>query len=176
MSPNSPTEGPAQIFTVGYGNRTPEQLFDLIKARGCGYLVDVRSVPYSSYHKDFNRESLERCCDDFGLKYLYLGDQVGGKPDPEDLDELDRADYKLMAQKPRFLEGVERLETAQKKGISLALMCAELRPETCHRTKLIGEVLRNRGVELVHIDEDAKLLSQSEVLKRLDNGQEDLFG
>ena len=163
------------LFSLGYGNRSPEQLFDLVKAQKCNYLADVRSAPYSSYHKDFNRETLERMCADYGLNYLYLGDQLGGKPSSDDLDELDRADYTKMAQKPNFVEGIDRLENAQKKGISVALMCAELRPETCHRTKLIGEALAARGITLYHIDEASNLLDQSEALQRLTGGQDDLF-
>lgn len=138
-------------------------------------MIDVRSVPYSSYHNQYNRENLEQSCAEFGLKYLFLGEQLGGKPGEADLDQFGRADYKKMAKNPDFIEGITRLEVAQKKGISLALMCAELRPETCHRSKLIGAALCDRGIELVHIDEGAKLLSQTEALKRLDSGQDDLF-
>ncbi len=163
------------LFTLGYGNRSPVQLFDLVKARECNYLADVRSAPYSSYHKEFNRENLERMCREYGLKYLYLGDQLGGKPNTDDLDEQGHANYKVMAQKPSFIEGIDRLEIAQKKGVSVALMCAELRPESCHRTKLIGESLAARGITLYHIDEASELLDQSGIMQRLTGGQDDLF-
>ncbi len=176
MSPNPPAESPGQIFTVGYGNRTPEQLFDLVKSNGCVYLIDVRSMPYSKYHTEYNRETLEDTAIGFGVTYLYLGEQLGGKPNEDELDELGRVDYKEMAKKPKFEEGLQRLIKARELGHSVVLMCAELRPETCHRAKLVGEALQERGVELVHIDEDAKLLSQQDALRRLDSGQDDLFG
>lgn len=175
MADTSRTQGKSMLFTLGYGNRSPVQLFDLIKARECNYLADVRSAPYSSYHKEFNRETLERECTDYGLKYLYLGDQLGGKPNADDLDEQGHASYKKMAQKPNFIEGIDRLETAQEKGVSVALMCAELRPESCHRAKLIGESLAARGITLYHIDEAGKLLNQSDAMQRLTGGQDDLF-
>jgi uncharacterized protein (DUF488 family) len=175
MSPNSPTEKPAQIFTLGYGNRAPEQLFDLVKSNGCGYLIDVRSMPYSKYHKEYNRETLEQTAAEYGVKYLYLGDQLGGKPSEDELDELGRPDYIHMAEKPSFEQGLDRLIKARELGIPVVLLCAELRPETCHRTRLIGASLSERAVELVHIDEDENLLTQSEVSQRLDSGQDDLF-
>jgi len=166
---------PPQIFTVGYGNRSPAQIFDLLKSNSCGYLIDVRSAPYSSYHKEYNRETLERNCQDYGLKYLFMGDQLGGKPKSDEFDDLGRADYTKMAAQPRFQAGMDRLIKAKTMGIPVALLCAELRPETCHRTRLIGISLAERGIELVHIDEAGKLLSQSDALLRLDDGQEDLF-
>lgn len=175
MADTGPAQAKSMLFTLGYGNRSPVQLFDLVKARGCNYLADVRSAPYSSYHKEFNRESLERKCRDYGLKYLYLGDQLGGKPNTGELDEQGHANYKKMAQKSNFTEGIDRLETAQEKGVSVALMCAELRPESCHRAKLIGESLAARGITLYHIDEAGKLLDQSEAMQRLTGGQDDLF-
>lgn len=175
MADTSPARAIPMLFTLGYGNRSPVQLFDLVKARGCNYLADVRSAPYSSYHKEFNRESLELQCRDYGLNYLYLGDQLGGKPNAGDLDELGHANYKQMAKKPNFIEGIDRLEAAQEKGVSVALMCAELRPESCHRAKLIGESLAARGITLYHIDEAGKLLDQSDTMLRLTGGQDDLF-
>ena len=175
MSSISATGKLPQIYSVGYGNRTTEQLFDLVKSNDCRYLIDVRSIPYSRYQQEYNRESLEKACIDFGLNYLYLGHQLGGKPAEHDQDKLGRPDYLKMSINPIFEEGLQRLIKALELGHSVMLMCAELRPETCHRTKLIGVALFNSGVELVHIDENAKLSSQSEVLRRLDNRQNDLF-
>lgn len=175
MSLHSLTPSAAQIFTVGYGNRTPEQLFDLVKSNGCGYLIDVRSSPYSRHHKQYNQQVLEQSSAEYGVKYLYLGEQLGGKPDTGQVDELGRADYGKMAQNPAFKEGLERLLKAAELAIPVALLCAELRPETCHRTGLIGEQLSRRGIQLVHIDEHGKLCVQSAVVQRLKTAQEDLF-
>ena len=164
------------LYSIGYGNRTPVQLFDLVKSFNCSYLVDVRSVPYSRYHKEFNRDALEQSCSDFGLKYLYLGEQIGGKPDSDSMrDELGLANYEAMAQTPHFLEGIARLQKANEQGLSLALMCAELKPEVCHRTNLIGNALAKIGIDLTHIDEKAQLVSHAEVLDRASGGQVDMF-
>lgn len=165
----------SKLYTIGYGNRSPEQLFDLVKTRGCSYLIDVRSIPYSSYHKAFNKEAIATSSEDYGLKYLYLGEQLGGKPSSDDLDEMGRADYVQMAEKTAFLEALERLHEAENQGLSVALMCAELRPETCHRTKLIGEALARRGITLYHIDEQGGLVDQKAAMQRLTGGQNDLF-
>lgn len=164
------------FYSIGYGNRSVVQLFDLIKSFGCSYLVDVRSVPYSKYHTQYNRENLEKSCNDFGLHYLYLGDQVGGKPPSDEFrNALGLADYELMAQTPNFVAGLTRLQNAYNKGIAVALMCAELKPEVCHRTNLIGNSLAKLGIDLVHIDESAQPISHSEALHRASGGQGDMF-
>jgi len=80
-----------------------------------------------------------------------------------------------MTQRPGFQEGIDRLKKAKSQGYSVALMCAELRPETCHRTRLIGTALSKRGLEVQHIDENANQITQSEALGRFNNGQDDLF-
>ena len=166
----------SNLYTIGYGNRTPVQLFDLVKSFGCSYLVDVRSIPYSRYHRQYNRETLAQSCSDFGLTYLYLGEQVGGKPPSKEfMNEFGGADYDRMAEMPNFIEGLSRLQKANEKGISLALMCAELRPEVCHRTNLIGNSLAKLGIELAHIDEESKLVSHADVLLRASGGQGDMF-
>ena len=47
-------------------------------------------------------------------------------------------------------------------------MCSEGKPEQCHRSKLIGELLAALGIPVVHIDENDELRSQEEVIQRAD--------
>jgi hypothetical protein len=55
-------------------------------------------------------------------------------------------------------------------------MCSEGKPEMCHRSKLIGKTLAQRGIPLAHIDESDRLISQDDVLLRQTGGQRSLFG
>ena len=71
---------------------------------------------------------------------------------------------------------VERVKKAFAQECRVALMCSEGRPEQCHRSKLIGEVLTEGGIPVMHIDDDGKLVSHSAVIARLTQGQMDLFG
>ena len=49
------------------------------------------------------------------------------------------------------------------KGFTIALMCAEKRPEDCHRCILVGHALSNLDFDVENILEDGSLESQSEV-------------
>ncbi|MCB0160946.1 MAG: hypothetical protein KDD83_22590, partial [Caldilineaceae bacterium] len=56
------------------------------------------------------------------------------------------------------------------------LMCSEGKPETCHRSKLIGKTLDEEGIPVAHIDETDTLRTQAEIIFRLTDGQLSLFG
>jgi uncharacterized protein (DUF488 family) len=49
----------------------------------------------------------------------------------------------------------------------MALMCAEIDPERCHRSRMIGEALVERGVPIAHIDADGDVLTHKAVMDRV---------
>jgi hypothetical protein len=164
------------IFTVGYGSRTMDEFSALLRSNAIGYLMDIRSVPYSRYKPEFSREALEAALVAQGIRYLYMGEQLGGQPADRSCYVDDKVSYDLLSQKPFFTEGIGRIRTAYEKRLRIVLMCSEGRPETCHRSKLIGKKLTEMGVVVRHIDENGGLLTQDEVLLKLDDGQLSLFG
>jgi uncharacterized protein (DUF488 family) len=165
------------VFSIGYGSRSVDEILRITKDLGMPHLVDVRSSPYSKFAPLFNREPLKKACDKVGLSYVFMGDQLGGKPKSNHCyNEDGRVNYNMLEIEPYFLEGMERLDKALAKGLDLMLMCSELRPEQCHRSKLIGKSLLNRGVAVKHFDESGKIVQQEEVINRITGGQQDLFG
>lgn len=164
------------IFTIGHGGRTADQFLALLEQHHIGYLIDVRSVPFSKYQPEFNQDSIEPLATAKGIQYLAMGDSLGGRPkDPTCY--LDGAvDYELCRTKDWFQKGIARLKNAASGGHRVALLCSELRPEMCHRTKLIGRELTLQGSQVVHIDETDALAEQGAVLARITGGQAQLFG
>lgn len=147
---------PSRIFTIGHSNHATEHFLALLSQHGIDVLVDVRSAPYSRYVPHFNKPNLEQALAQTPVKYLYLGRELGGRPEGDEFyDEEGHALYGMVAQTPLFLHGIERVE----RGIQqyrVALMCAEEDPATCHRTLLVGRVLREQGVEVVHVRGDGR--------------------
>ena len=176
MPTNDPSEPNIPIFTVGYGSRTLDEFSALLKSYAIGYLIDIRSVPYSRYKPEFSREALEAALVGQGVRYLYLGEQLGGQPADRSCYVDDKVSYDLLSEKAFFIEGIGRIRTAYDKRLRVALMCSEGRPETCHRSKLIGKKLKELGIVVRHIDENGGVLTQDEVLRKLDDGQLSLFG
>jgi len=138
----------AATYTIGHSSHTPEHFIELLQRHGIEVLVDVRSAPYSRYSPHFDREPLRDLVTAAAIKYLYLGDAIGGRPKDESHYDLDgHARYAKVAGSPDFLGGILRLERGADE-FRVALMCSEEDPTHCHRRLLIGRVLIERGAEL----------------------------
>lgn len=166
----------APVFTIGYGARSVDALIAVLRAHQIGFLVDVRSAPYSRFKPEFSKEALERALKQQGIRYVYLGDALGGRPADPDCYVDDKVDYERVKGNAFYQAGIERVQAAWQRGLRFVLLCSEGKPEQCHRSKLIGETLAGLGIPVLHIDEQDQLRSQEEVIQRLTGGQLSLFG
>jgi len=167
------------LYTIGHGNRKPEDFLALLKDFGIEYLIDVRSQPFSKFNPQFNQNDLKFFLERNGLKYVFMGDTIGGRPaDPTCYDDDGKVDYEMVKEKDFFLTGIDRLKKAYDKNIQVVMMCSESKPCECHRSKLIGKVLISENIVLQHIDEKGKLKDQTTVINELNKGlsEYDLFG
>lgn len=163
------------IYTIGYGNRTIETFISLLQQYGIEYVVDIRTAPYSKYNQDFSKTALQEKLTTHGIGYLFLGDQLGGKPKDEFYYTDGKVDYDKLNQAEFYQTGIARLRIALQKQYRVALMCSELKPEMCHRSKLIGQTLDQGEIVVQHIDETGLLKTQLEVINRLTQGQLSFF-
>ncbi len=168
------------IFTIGHSNLNLERFIKLLKANEIEVLVDIRSNPHSRFAPQFNKDGFKKAIHAAGIKYLFLGKEVGGKPeDPEFYDPDGFVLYSRIAESPIFLEGIERLMNGIR-NYRVVLMCSEENPAHCHRRLLVGRVLGEKGVQIHHIRGDGRLQSEDEVAREADqimkdDGQQKLF-
>ncbi|MFV6583133.1 MULTISPECIES: DUF488 domain-containing protein [Klebsiella pneumoniae complex] len=166
------------IFSIGHGARRLEEFIALLKKYHIRYVIDVRSKPRSRFHPHFNREALTLHLKEVGIRYVFMGEQLGGIPkDEQCYDEDGRVDYEKIKHKSFFHEGIERIKTAYSKNLKVVCMCSELSPCDCHRSKLIGDYLQSLGIEMQHINKKGDIISQNDVMKEVlgSNGELDLF-
>jgi uncharacterized protein (DUF488 family) len=164
------------IYTIGYGAREMDAFIAVLKSHQIDFLIDVRSKPYSRYKPDFSKQALERHLQAQGIRYVFMGDSLGGQPDDPDCYKEDgKVDYDKIRGKAFYEKGIGRLHQAWQHQLSVVLMCSEGKPEMCHRSKLIGQTLVDEGISVAHIDERDQLISQEDVLLRLNKGQPSLF-
>ncbi len=166
----------APIYTIGYGARAFDEFIAALQAQQIDYVVDVRSTPYSRFKPEFNKRELEIALRLAGIRYVFMGDQLGGQPDDRECYVDDKVVYDLVKQRAFYREGIARLQSAFGKGLRVALMCSEGKPEMCHRSKLIGASLTELDIPVMHIDEEGVLRTQAEILDELTDGQLSLFG
>lgn len=164
-----------RIFTIGYGNQSQEALIDNLAKLAISYVVDVRSSPFSRFKPEFSREPLAKSLKDRQIKYVFMGDLLGGRPEDEDCYVSGKVDYARVREKDFFTRGIGRLQKAHEQGIAVCLLCSEGQPEQCHRSKLIAAALIDAGIEVTHILPDGSLQSQAEVMTKLTSGQASLF-
>ncbi|THU36002.1 DUF488 domain-containing protein [Niastella caeni] len=167
------------LYTIGHGSRKSDDFLALLKEYDIEYLADVRSKPYSRFHPQFNQNALKLFLEQQGIRYVFMGDELGGRPaDASCYDKEGKIDYEIVKTKDFFKRGIERLKTAYNKDVNLAIMCSERNPCECHRTRLIGMVLDNDNIILHHIDEHGKIKDHASVVREINKGQaqKGLFG
>lgn len=154
------------IYTIGHSNHSSETFVRLLTEAKIEVLVDVRSNPTSSWVSYANPRDLKHILEAAGIKYLYLGDVLGGRPDdPECYDQqTGKADYQAMQIKALFQRGLRRLLEGSKKH-RICVMCAEENPSSCHRNLLVGEGLRREGIKLLHIRGTGQIQTDDELWK-----------
>lgn len=167
------------VYTIGHSAHSTERLAGLLREYRIDVVVDTRSAPYSRFAPQFDRELLQRSLAEAGIRYLFLGGELGGRPKAaEYYDAQGHVLYGRITSDRGFAAGIERLE----RGIAefrVALLCGEEDPAHCHRRLLVGRVLAERGHELKHIRGDGRLQTDAEVAaesgKPLVNEQPALF-
>ena len=176
-TPRTETHHPdvVPIYTIGYGARSVDELAAVLCDYGVEFVIDVRTAPYSRYKPEFSKDALEAALKPHGLRYLFMGDSLGGRPDDPTCYVEGRVDYARLQDRPFYQAGIARVQNAFAQQRRVALMCSEGKPEECHRTKLIGATLTILGVPVAHIDENGEVLTQAQVVERLEGAQLTLF-
>ncbi|HRF84668.1 MAG: DUF488 domain-containing protein [Xanthomonadales bacterium] len=145
---------PATVWTIGHSTRTREEFLALLEAYAIQALADVRRFPGSRRCPWFAGEALALDLAAVGIEYRWLpqlggrrrvrtGSPNGGWRNASFQGYADHLDS------DEFAEGMAQLlELAARRRT--AIMCAEAVWWRCHRA-LIADVLKLRGIEVVHI-------------------------
>ena len=154
------------ILTIGHSRHTLERFLALLEAGQVTAVADVRSAPASRFSPQFNKNALAASLAAQNIGYVFLGKELGGRPEQAELYTQERADYEKMAASPDFRVGlVQLMEAAEQNRV--AAMCSEADPLDCHRCLLVGRALAEAGVEVGHILGSGEIASHGAVEERL---------
>ncbi len=123
------------VHLIGHGNMKLGEFLEILKRKKVDLLVDVRSVPFSKYVPDFNKEDLKEFLLRNNINYVHMGNILGGKRNAEwfnkymNTEEFEKGIYILQ-------EGIN--------GSVAAIMCSETDYRKCHR-RFIGLKLADWG-------------------------------
>lgn len=142
------------LYSIGHSTRSWADLLELLRAFEVSAVADIRTVPRSARHPQFNRELLSKRLPQHQVEYVHIP-QLGGlrraKRDSvngawENASFRGYADHMLSDE---FEQGLQRLlELCQRDAT--AMMCAEAVPWRCHRT-LVADAVVARGARVDHI-------------------------
>jgi uncharacterized protein (DUF488 family) len=142
------------VWTVGHSTRPFEALVALLRAHAIDTLVDVRTVPRSRRHPQFEKAALTETLPQAAIAYTHMPG-LGGlrKPRPDSPNTGLRsqgfrgyADYMHTEAFERHVGALMKLAERAR----VAMMCAEAAPAQCHRS-LLSDALVARGAAVLHI-------------------------
>jgi uncharacterized protein (DUF488 family) len=142
-----------QIYSVGHSTRSEADFLALLRSFQIVQLADIRTLPGSTRHPQFNSQNLEAVLPKLGIGYAHLPKLGGlrrglgaGSPNRgwRNANFRGYADHMLTAE---FEEGLAELLALPR---PLAMMCAEAVPWRCHRS-LVADALLVRGILVSHI-------------------------
>ena len=152
------------VHTIGHSNHPISHFIELLQSHNINCIIDVRSMPYSQYNPQYNKEVLRDSLFHEEILYAHFGKEFGARhTKPSLLDNQGRVDFKKVRVGEDFLKGVQRLEDALDRGYKIALMCSEKDPLTCHRFSMVSYHLDRIGYEVYHILEDCGVISNKEL-------------
>ncbi len=154
-----------ELFTIGHSTQTWEQFLEMLTRHRITAIGDVRSSPYSARFPQYNRELLDRALKLAGIRYVFLGDELGARRTERDCYVDGVARYDRIARTAAFRAGLERVQAGVAR-FRLALMCAEKDPLECHRTILVCRQFR-ADMNIRHILSDGRLETHTDAETRL---------
>ena len=141
------------LFTIGYENKSIDQVAEVLTRQKVKTVLDVRENPFS-WKKDFRNSVLERHLTDRGFKYVHLPELGAPRTIRQDLKK--GKSYAVF-----FQQYSEHLRDQQECLVKLAdivqnetccLLCLEHDASKCHRGVLAGEIKRIEGNGLEIVD------------------------
>jgi len=132
------------LYTIGHSNQTANDLINKLVQHKIEVVYDVRSVPYSKYTPQFNRQSIEKEIRSAGIDYKWRKD-LGGLD-----DNIPNEVYQKALS--------EVVEESERKNV--VVMCSEGDYKKCHRWSKIAKSVIEIGKPVFHIIPSGGLVKQ----------------
>jgi hypothetical protein len=146
-------EAAPAIHTVGYEGRQLDGLLDVLVQNGIRRLIDVRRNPVSRRF-GFHKSTLFRHCSKLDIHYSHKPEL--GIPSEERSHLAESRDYAELFDRyerdtltARFADVQDVADTMKQEPS--AIMCMELEPCECHRSRLANRLQELTGLPIIHL-------------------------
>jgi uncharacterized protein (DUF488 family) len=150
------------VLTIGHSTHSWDNFIELLRGVGVTAVADVRTSPFSRFNPHFDREEMCEKLSFAGISYVFLGKELGGRPNERKFYSDGVVDYEKVAKSEDFNKGLDRVIEGAKK-YRIAVMCSENNPLDCHRCLLVGRALAERGVSIQHILSNGGTVSHAKI-------------
>jgi uncharacterized protein (DUF488 family) len=162
-----PAKGVKPLFTIGHSILDFQTFVAMLMDHGVELVADLRSTPQSARLPHFSQPPLEKLLGAEHVAYLFLGEELGGRPDDVDAYRPDGlVDYRVRRRSYAFQAGLDRL-LKELEERSVAMMCAEEDPLECHRFLMVCPELTKFGISPLHIRKGSQIETQEAAESRL---------
>ncbi len=157
-----------RVFTIGHSQHNIDKFINMLKTHDINYIIDVRSMPFSQYASDYNKDAIKASLFLHKINYAFMGEYFGARPKNNNLySEKGYLDFNKMKNSKLFLTGVENVLRGVGQGNRIAFMCTEKDPMDCHRAILVANTFYERGLEVEHILANNTLQNHNVLNERL---------
>jgi uncharacterized protein (DUF488 family) len=139
------------LFTIGYEQAKPAAVLDELKRAKVQLLVDTRAVA-ASRRPGFSKRQLAHSLDEVGIAYIHLqklGTPAEGRAAARsgDTEALWRI-YDKHIRTAAAQSQLDELTALIKSGQRIALLCYCRDPKTCHRSRIVANVMKRMRVKV----------------------------
>lgn len=145
------------LFTIGHSTRSAPELIAILQGFEVTRVVDIRSIPRSATHPQFESATLESALRRAQLAYTHLAALGGRRPKSKLVADAVNAGWRVRAfhnyadyaQSQAFQVGLrELLKMASREAC--AILCAEVLWWRCHR-RIVTDYVLAHGVPVTHL-------------------------
>ncbi|MBR6478235.1 MAG: DUF488 domain-containing protein [Lachnospiraceae bacterium] len=152
-----------QLYTIGHSTYPAEHLLELLRQFEVQYVLDVRSMPYSRYARQYNANEIGPYLKEHGIQYFDMGRYFGARqPERKYYSKEGYLDFEAFRASELFQKGKENVKRGLKEN-NIALMCTEKNPIDCHRAIMVARGFALDGIPVKHILHDKTSITQEEL-------------
>lgn len=153
-----------RIYTIGYSGFILDDFISALRNMNIHIVIDVRSTPSSKYFSDFNKGVLEKKLSSNHIHYRNYAVEFGARQNNANYYSIDGyLDFEKFVLSPQFINGFEKVKKGIEAGYNFALMCAEKKPNMCHRAIMIAREFSKVGYDVIHIMPNNAYITQKDI-------------